>query len=175
MVTFLCTCCIPYNGAPSRNTRESEDPMEKHPAYPVQVFYDGACPVCAREIRHYLRADRACNLIPVDISRPDFDPGRWGIPREAFMEEIHVIDRNGRVFRGIDGFRAIWLAFPGTRRYRLLAWLVSLTPINRIARLGYACFARLRHYLPSTTVDRCTGTSCSRSDHPGQHGDQGRL
>lgn len=149
--------------------------MEKPPAYPIRVFYDGACSVCAREIRHYLKMDREGKLIPIDISAPDFDPAPDDISRETFMAEMHVIDRNGRIYRGIEGFRAIWLAFPGVRRYRLLARLFSLSPINHAARIGYACFARLRHYLPSTPGGRCTGTSCSRSDPTRHHGGQGKL
>lgn len=122
--------------------------MPVSPGFPLRVFYDGACPLCSREIEHYRRRDRAGRLIPVDISTTDFDPQPYGIALRAFMHELHVIDRRGQVFRGVEAFRAIWQAFPDAIGYRMLAAVVALPGINALARLGYRIFARLRPSLP---------------------------
>jgi len=74
--------------------------MNSSPRFPLQVFFDGACPICSREINHYRRQDRQGRLEPIDISAPDFDPRRYGIPLEAFMAELHAIDQAGTVYRG---------------------------------------------------------------------------
>ena len=71
------------------------------PAFPLQVFYDGSCSVCAAEMDIYRRQEHAGRLIFVDISRPDFDPAPHGISLQEFMHEMHGIDQQGRVFRGL--------------------------------------------------------------------------
>lgn len=134
-------------------------PMTISPEFPLRVFYDGACPVCSREIACYLRKDREGRLLPVDISAAEFDPQPYGISRQEFLHELHVIDRAGKVFRGVAAFRAIWQAFPSSAAYRLLSSFVGLPVVNQFARLGYSAFARLRPRLPGRRTgcakDRC--------------------
>ena len=38
----------------------------KQPEFPIRIFYDGACIVCATEIEHYLRKDRDGRLVAMD-------------------------------------------------------------------------------------------------------------
>lgn len=78
------------------------------------------------------------------------------------MRELHVIDRRGEVYRGIEAFVAIWRAFPERRGYRLLAAVVTLPVINAVARLGYRWFARLRPRLPGRKSD-CAMGACRNS------------
>jgi predicted DCC family thiol-disulfide oxidoreductase YuxK len=118
------------------------------PTFPLQVFYDGACSVCAAEIELYRRKERASRLIFVDISTPDFDPAPYGITMESFTRDMHAIDSEGRVYRGVAAFWAIWNAFPDSAGYRLLSTVIALPGINLLARLAYRGFARIRKYLP---------------------------
>jgi len=118
------------------------------PLFPLRVFYDGACSVCAGEIDHYRRLDHAGRLVAVDISAADFDPLPYGIPLEAFHYELHAIDQQGTVYRGVDAFRAIWQAFPASVLFGMLATLVTLPVIRVLARAGYRGFARVRPFLP---------------------------
>ncbi|TLM65912.1 MAG: DUF393 domain-containing protein [Deltaproteobacteria bacterium] len=118
------------------------------PEFPLHILYDGACPVCSREIAYYRRLDRSARLVPVDISAPDFDPHRYGVPLAALMAELHAVDRRGAVYRGVGAFIAIWQAFPERRSCRWLAAIVSLPVVNGLARLGYRWFARVRPRLP---------------------------
>ena len=131
--------------------------MSGLPQFPLRVFYDGACVVCAGEVEQYRRRDRAGRLELVDISATGFDPLPYGIPLQAFQYELHVIDHGGTVYRGVDAFRAIWQAFPEVRWFRLLAGLVALPVINPLARFGYRVFARLRPYLPKRRATCATG------------------
>jgi predicted DCC family thiol-disulfide oxidoreductase YuxK len=122
--------------------------MPDKPQFPIRVFYDGSCSVCAREMEHYLRRQHGGRIVVVDIIASDFDPEPWRISREAFLYELHVIGRKGSVYRGVDAFWAIWQAFPASSRYGLLGFFINLPVVNPLARLVYKGFARIRKYLP---------------------------
>lgn len=132
--------------------------MPTNPYFPIQVFYDGSCSVCAAEIEHYLRQDHGGRLRAVDISAPDFDPQPYGITMAEFMYELHVIDQRGVVYRGVESFWAIWQAFPAATVYRVLGGIISLPLINPVARMVYRGFARIRPWLPKR--HDCRSGSC---------------
>lgn len=117
------------------------------PDYPLTIFYDGSCPVCAREMAFYRSRVSTARMIFVDISRPDFDAAIYGRWRQDFMAALHVMDAGERFFVGVDAFRALWLAMPG-RLYPFLARLTGLPGVHLLARGGYRLFARWRHLLP---------------------------
>ncbi len=87
--------------------------MKESAVFPLMVFYDGACSVCAREMAHYRKLDRAGQLQFVDISEPGFAPEEYGKTREQFMARMHVMDAGGSFFFGVDAFPVIWQALPG--------------------------------------------------------------
>ena len=89
--------------------------MRTSPDFPIRIFYDGSCSVCVTAVEHYSRKDRDARLIPVDVSAAGFDPLPYGITLPEFMFRMHVIDRNGRVFCGVEAFWAIWQAYCGRR------------------------------------------------------------
>jgi len=132
--------------------------MRTQPDFPLQIFYDGSCSVCAREVERYGRMDREGRLILVDISAPEFNPAPFGIPLAEFMYQMHAIDRSNRVFRGVEAFWAIWQAFPSSTLLGLCGVLISLPLVNPLARLGYRIFAALRGYLPKRGNGCSSGT-----------------
>ncbi|HEX9078238.1 MAG TPA: DUF393 domain-containing protein [Desulfuromonadaceae bacterium] len=133
--------------------------MPTKPLFPLRIFYDGACSVCATAIERYGRMDREGHLILVDINAPDFDPAPLGITLDELMYQMHVIDRNGAVYRNVEAFWAIWQAFPASTWLGLLGKLVTLPLVNPVARLCYRSFARIRRYLPKRDAV-CTTGSC---------------
>ena len=128
------------------------------PDFPLTVFFDGSCAVCALEIERYRSLDRVGRLIMIDINEPDFEPGIYGLTREGCQRELHAIDHSGIVYRGVSAFTAIWQAFPESRLLAVLAFLAGLPLIHTLAVLGYRVFARLRRYLPKRAA--CPGDSC---------------
>jgi len=132
------------------------------PEFPLQVFYDGACSICAAEMDIYKRKEHEGRLIFRDLNDPDFDPTPYGIARETFMFEMHSIDRKGRVYCGVEAFWAIWQAFPTSSWYGFLGSLITFPGVNLLARLAYACFARIRKYLPKRP---CADGVCGLKDH----------
>jgi predicted DCC family thiol-disulfide oxidoreductase YuxK len=122
--------------------------MPERPEFPLRVFYDGGCSVCSTEMKAYRNREYGGRLIFININAPGFDPTPYGIASKAFMHELHAIDREGRVYRGVDALRAIWRAYPASTRYVLLAGLIALPGINFLARQIYRSFARIRNQLP---------------------------
>jgi len=129
--------------------------MPNQPHFPLRIYYDGACSVCAAEIEFYGRSQHGERLVLVDISAADFDPGPVGISRDELMYQLHAIDRSGTVYRNIEAFWAIWQAFPASTWYGLLGALITLPAVAPCARLGYRVFARLRRYLPQRRPRVC--------------------
>ena len=133
--------------------------MPVSPVFPLRIFYDGSCSVCASEAERYGRMDRDGRLILVDISTPDFIAALFGITLKEFMYQMHAIDRNGRVFRGVEAFWAIWQAFPASTLLGLCGKLIMLPLVNPLARFCYRMFASIRGYLPKRHKE-CSDGSC---------------
>jgi predicted DCC family thiol-disulfide oxidoreductase YuxK len=106
-----------------------------------------------------MRKEHGGRLQFVDASDPAFDPSPYGISLDAFMYQMHAIDRAGRVYRGVEAFWAIWQAFPASTLYGLLGKLVTIPGLNLCARLAYRGFARIRGFLPRRR-EACEGGSC---------------
>ncbi|MEL6876247.1 MAG: DUF393 domain-containing protein [Pseudomonadota bacterium] len=106
----------------------------------VKVWYDGACPLCIREIRFMRRLDRDKRIEFVDISPAD---AICPLDRQLMLDRFHA-EENGRILSGAAAFAAMWRALP------------TLRPLGRIARnrmvlkileAGYRLFLRIRPQL----------------------------
>ena len=113
----------------------------------IKVFYDGDCRICDAEIGHYMKIARNAGIEYVNINDPDFDPSQYQKSRDAFMEQLHVLDQTGSFHVGVDAFRMLWYKLPGFH-YQILAALTGLPGINLLSRIGYRLFAENRHRLP---------------------------
>ena len=118
------------------------------PVFPIKVFYDGSCYVCASEMNFYRENAPEGRLDFVDITAEGFEPGRYGLTQEDFMRQIHAMDKEGRMFEGVDAFWAIGKAFPAYSFYGILGALAMNPLFNPLARLLYWSFARFRKHLP---------------------------
>lgn len=130
------------------------------PAFPLEIFYDGDCLVCATEIEHYRQRNPLQRLRFIDIRSADFQPADYGKTQDEFMARIHVRDQQGQFYTGVEAFLLIWQAYPGGSPYRLLAAVIGLPGINLLARGGYRIFARYRHLLPKKSSP-CASDSCN--------------
>jgi len=96
----------------------------------------------------YQKKNHGGRLEFVDISATDFNPTQYGMHLTDFMYQMHAIDNSGKIYRGVEGFWAIWQAFPTSTFYGLLGKLVISPGLGMLARTGYRCFAHMRRYLP---------------------------
>jgi predicted DCC family thiol-disulfide oxidoreductase YuxK len=105
------------------------------------VYYDGACPICSREVAQYQRARGAEGLRFVDASRCEAAALGPDLTRADALAAMHVRGPDGRLTRGARAFGVIWATLPA---FRPLAWLMRLPGAGVAADLAYAGFLRLR-------------------------------
>jgi predicted DCC family thiol-disulfide oxidoreductase YuxK len=106
----------------------------------VEVFFDGDCPLCVREINLLRRLDRRGAIGFTDIAAAEFEPATVGVPWEQLMDRIHGRLPDGRLIEGVEVFRRLYAAVG-------FGWLVAVSRWPGIAQLcdaGYRVFARNR-------------------------------
>ena len=117
------------------------DSLINRPA--LTVLYDGACPLCRREIAVYqglkpIKTDQTVAF--ADVSRIDC-PLPPGGDRSAYLARFHVQRANGQVLSGAAAFVALWATLPG---WRYLAMAASLPGATPLLELVYRLFLRVR-------------------------------
>lgn len=84
----------------------------------VTVWYDGACPLCLREIAFMRRLDRRGAIDFVDVSNKD--AVNCPADRTRLLERFHASE-DGKLLSGAAAFAAMWRAIPVLRPLGLLA------------------------------------------------------
>lgn len=110
----------------------------------LTVLYDGACPLCSREIDWYRQktADETIDWVDVSADTTATLPG--GIEHAAALRRFHVIQPDGSVSSGAAAFVRLWQAFPGLRR---AAGLLSGAMPLAVLESGYRLFLPIRPLL----------------------------
>jgi predicted DCC family thiol-disulfide oxidoreductase YuxK len=127
--------------------------------FEVEVFYDGACPLCMREVRMLRRRDRHGRIRFTDIAAESFDGGAVGLTWQALMERIHGRLPDGTIIEGVEVFRRLYAAVG----FRALAKLSRVPGLSQLLDLAYHLFARNRLRL----TGRCTDAVCEvHQGHP---------
>ena len=69
------------------------------PPCEIRVLLDAECPLCLREGRLLERLDGGRGRIDLeDLSRPDFDPSKYGLTQAEIEARIHGILPDGRTY-----------------------------------------------------------------------------
>ena len=108
--------------------------------YPLTIFYDASCPVCALEMDHLRARDAGRRLMLVDMSAPGFDAARFGLTLAEVDAVIHALRPNGSVVRGMAVLRLAYAAAG-------LGWMLrpsAAKPLRPLFDAGYRLFARHR-------------------------------
>jgi predicted DCC family thiol-disulfide oxidoreductase YuxK len=109
------------------------------PTAAAEVFFDGGCPICRREIAAYRGMAGLEDVIWRDVSDPACAP--QGLDRAAALARFHVRRGDGTIVAGARAFLAIWRRTPRLAR---LAQALDRRPVTAVLDLGYAAFLRLR-------------------------------
>jgi len=119
------------------------------------VLYDGSCPLCKKEINHYIRIDKDKKIGWIDISTDRLLLKQYEISYTDAMKQLHVIDQNKNLHIGVDAFMIIWRFLP---YYQRLEQAVTLLHIKKPMVWAYDIFAKQR-YRKYLQRQACT-TSC---------------
>lgn len=130
------------SSSPSATTTTKASPP---PAWDIRMLYDGACPLCMKEVTILKRRDAARGKIDfVDISAPDYSAAdNAGISYATAMERIHAIERDGTVVTGVAVFRRLYEAVG-------LGWVYAATKnkaVETAANAVYEIWAKYRTQL----------------------------
>lgn len=126
--------------------------------FDIEVFYDGACPLCMREIRMLQGRDRRRRIRFVDIAADGRDATSVGLSWEALMDRIHGRLPNGTVVEGVEVFRRLYAAVG----FGPLVALTRLPGIRQLLDVAYHTFAKNRLRL----TGRCGDGACKLNTKP---------
>lgn len=127
-------------------------------AFDIEAYYDGACPLCVREVRLLRRLDTRGRLRFVDIAAPGFDAASVGVSREALMDRIHGRLADGTLVEGVEVFRRLYAAVG----FGALVAPTRLPGVRQMLDLAYRWFAKNRLRL----TGRCAGDACGLAAGP---------
>ena len=84
------------------------------------LLYDGACPICQKEVAWLRWKNKHGKLGFQDINDAGFDPNHYDKTHAELMAEIHGVLADGSVIKGMPVFRACYQAVG-------LGWLLAPT------------------------------------------------
>ncbi|MBI3863259.1 MAG: DUF393 domain-containing protein [Planctomycetia bacterium] len=120
--------------------------------FAVEVFFDGACPLCRREMGLLKWCDRGGRIRFTDISDPAFDSQALGKTHDELMARIYGRLADGTWIDGVEVFRRLYAAVG----FGPIVWLTRLPGVSQLFDFGYAVFARHRLRL----TGRCSEGTC---------------
>ena len=107
------------------------------------VYFDGACPLCTAEIKHYKAQAGSDQLCFIDASKADAPLGPE-LHADAAMRRFHVRLPDGTLVSGARAFVAIWQSLPNWRWAARIARIPGVTPMLEV---GYRLFPPVRPLL----------------------------
>jgi predicted DCC family thiol-disulfide oxidoreductase YuxK len=113
--------------------------MTKEPL--LHVFYDGVCPLCAREIAHYRKLKGAELIEWVEIHSQPERLKQEQLDFATARARFHIRDAGGHWHIGAHGFIALWSVI---NAYRPLAWLIRTLHLGKALNALYVRFADWR-------------------------------
>jgi predicted DCC family thiol-disulfide oxidoreductase YuxK len=119
-----------------------------------EVFYDGECPLCKREIGALKRLDRHARIRFTDIAAlSGAERARQlGLEHEQLMARIHGRTADGEIVEGVEVFRKLYEAVG----FGPVVALTRLPGVRSALDAAYGVFARNRLKL----TGRCTTEQC---------------
>lgn len=134
-------------------TPANQSTVEQEVEQGLTVYYDGACPLCRREINFYRRRRGGAAVNWVDVSVAGEASIAPDLTRADAMARFHVRLPDGTMQAGVRGFGELWATLPG------FSWLGRIAR-NRAAQpaleAAYRGFLKLRPALQRLAASRGT-------------------
>jgi predicted DCC family thiol-disulfide oxidoreductase YuxK len=122
-------------------------------AHEVEVFFDGECPLCTKEIDMVRRLDRRDRIRFTDIAAAGFDASAIGKTHDDLMARIHARLPDGTLVEGVEVFRRMYAA----------AGLGPVVALTRLPGLSHALDASYRWFAKNRLrlTGRCDDGACT--------------
>ena len=105
------------------------------------VYFDGSCPLCAREIGFYRRCRGGDRIAWVDVSVLQEAEVLPGLSKSAALGRFHVKGADGHLLSGGRAFAHLWSVLPA---FRALGVVLQIRPLSWLADRLYDLFLRVR-------------------------------
>lgn len=106
----------------------------------IEVFFDGECPLCRREIDWLKSKNHSGKVQFIDIAESNFDASKFGKSWDELMAEMHGRLPDGTWVTGVDTFVILYQTLQ-------IGWMVNWTRwtwMRPFTNWGYRVFARNR-------------------------------
>lgn len=111
----------------------------------ISVYFDGGCPMCAKEIAYYQGLDKGHRVEWIDVAGPN-PSCPIGYDQQRLLARFHVKDlATGQIYDGAAGFARLWRAMPTP--WKQLGAVASMPPITWILEIGYRLTLKVRPLL----------------------------
>lgn len=86
------------------------EPSPVLPTWKIKLLYDGACPLCVREVNFLKQRDAGRGLVAfVDIAADDYTPeANGGVDFATAMGRIHAVLPDGTIVKNVEVFRRVY-------------------------------------------------------------------
>ena len=114
--------------------------MDERTQRRIEVFYDGKCPMCSSLMGRIERSAECARFNLHDMH------GQKRLPfeRKAVEKDIHVVDRDGQVYKGVQGILKIAAQYRGLGS---LAKIGAFPLVRPLLAIGYRLIAANRRFL----------------------------
>jgi predicted DCC family thiol-disulfide oxidoreductase YuxK len=124
---------IPMSPVETTSCQPSTD-SSLSPTWKVKLLYDGACPLCLREVNFLSRRDAGRGLVVfIDIAADDYDPAEnGGIDFETAMGRIHAITADGTILKNVAVFHYVYTVLGMGWVYAATQWPIVGPIVDKI-------------------------------------------
>ncbi len=140
--------------------------MTDSSAVQLTLLFDGACPLCMREVRFLKVRDLNKRIAFVDIDAQEYAAAdHGGITYREAMGRIHALRADGTVLQDVEVFREAYRLVGLGWVYAPTRWPLTGPLVNGIYRLWASQRLRLtrRPGLDQLCKDRCNPESVARA------------
>lgn len=105
------------------------------------IYFDGACPLCSKEIATYQSWKGGDRIEWIDVSRCSEQALGTQLEREQALSRLHARDENGTLVSGAAAFLVMW------RQLSVLKWItpwLGQAWMIRVLDYAYDIFLKLR-------------------------------
>jgi len=124
-----------------KNLKLSKSSIADKKKHKPTVFYDGACPLCSREIAHYRQCSGSDVVNWLDISQSREQLAAYDIDYDSAMKRFHVLSPDGTYHTGAYGFVYLWSKL---KPYKIFSKLINLFSLASLLDWFYVRFAKWR-------------------------------